>query len=170
MRSPITQSGRPGPVTTVLDGDSRTVSNRLPFVSGRNAEAAAQARDAGLLAKADQVQAAYAGERAGGVGELAGDLEARCLRVAGAVAALDHVRGNADPGDALVDEAERARRPHEADRGQDRRAVGKPLLPRLDHEVHERIDVEDDLQLQEACPGAHLLERTVDSMIEGRRL
>src|SRR5690348_15071937 len=77
IRSPITQNGRPGPITTVLDGDSRTVSNRLPFVAGGNAEAAAQTCDTGLLAKADQVQAAHTRERAGRVGELARDVEAR---------------------------------------------------------------------------------------------
>ena len=61
MRSPITQNGRSGPITTVLDDDSRTVSTQLPFFSGWNAEPAAQARDAGLLAETDQVQAAHAG-------------------------------------------------------------------------------------------------------------
>src|SRR4029079_1168814 len=58
IRSPITQNGCDGPMITVLDGDSRTVSNRLPFVAGGDAEAGTQACDAGLLAKADQVQAA----------------------------------------------------------------------------------------------------------------
>src|SRR5690348_18488773 len=95
IRSPITQNGRPGPITTVLDGDSRTVSNRLPFVAGGNAEAGAQACDPGLLAKTDQVQAPHAGQRARGVGELAGDVEARGLGIARTLAAFDHVGGNA---------------------------------------------------------------------------
>src|SRR4051795_3709639 len=69
MRSPMTQNGRSGPITTVLDGDSRTGSNRLPFLAGGDAEAAAEPRDPGLLAEADEVQAANAGQRAGGVGE-----------------------------------------------------------------------------------------------------
>src|SRR3954453_12048587 len=104
IRSPITQNGRPGPITTVLDGDSRTVSNRLPFVAGGNGEPGTQPCDAGLLAKADQVQAAHTRKRARSVGELTGDLEALGLRIARAFAALDHLCGHADPGHALVDE------------------------------------------------------------------
>src|SRR5581483_10496620 len=98
MRSPITQNGRPGPITTVLDRDSRTVSNRLPFVAGGNAEAAAETGDAGLLAKADQVQAADARDRPRRVGELARDLEAFRLRVDGTLASLDDLRRDGDPG------------------------------------------------------------------------
>src|SRR5512146_460663 len=109
MRSPITQNGRPGPITTVLDGDSRTVSNRLPFVAGGNGKPGAQSCDAGLLAKADQVQSAHAGQRAGGIGQLTGDLEALGFGVGRALAPFDHVRRDTDPGDALGDEAQRAR-------------------------------------------------------------
>src|SRR3954447_6327931 len=133
IRSPITQNGRPGPITTVLDGDSRTVSNRLPFVAGGDAEPRAQACDPGLLAKADQVQTADTGQRACSVGELAGDLEALRFRIARALTALDHLGGHADSRHALVDEAQRTRRTDEADRRQDRRALRQPLLTRLDH-------------------------------------
>ena len=66
MRSPITQNGRSGPITTVLDGDSRTVSTQLPFSTSRNAEAAAQARDARLIARLDAEAAAKIALRAGG--------------------------------------------------------------------------------------------------------
>src|SRR5213592_1792525 len=111
IRSPITQNGRPAPITTVLDGDSRTVSTHFPLLTGSETEAAAEARDAGLLAKADQVQAAHPRQAAGGVG---------------ALAALDHVGGHAGAGHLLVDEAKRLRRADEADRREDR---GLPREP-----------------------------------------
>src|SRR3954466_12646542 len=86
MRSPITQNGRSGPITMVLDDDSRTVSTQLPFGAGWNIQAVAQACDARLLAKADQVQAAHARDPARGLGELARHLEALGLRVGGVLA------------------------------------------------------------------------------------
>src|SRR2546430_8108293 len=107
MRSPITQNGRSGPITTVLDDDSRTVSTQLPFFSRWNSEAAAQACDAGLLAKTDQVQPAHAGQSASGVGELARELEALGLRVRGALDALDDLRRHRDAGNMLIDVMQR---------------------------------------------------------------
>src|SRR5581483_11870253 len=162
IRSPITQNGRPGPMTTSLDGDARTVSNRLPFVAGGDAEPFAQARDAGLLAKADQVQAVHSGQRTRGVGELARDLEALRLGVGSVLAARDELRRNGDAGDLLVDEAKRRGRAHEADRRQDRGALGQAHRHRVGHERAERLEVERDLQLQETRAGAHLLQRAVD--------
>ena len=81
IRSPITQNARSGPMTTVLDGDSRTVSTQFPLCSGWDAEAAAQVRNTRLSAKADQVQAAHPRQQTGCVGELAGELEALGLGV-----------------------------------------------------------------------------------------
>src|SRR5437667_5313108 len=75
IRSPITQNGCSGPMTTVLDRDWTTVSTHLPFRSRRDAEALAQPGDAGLATEADQVQACGARQRARVLGELAGDLE-----------------------------------------------------------------------------------------------
>src|SRR4051795_11481565 len=108
MRSPMTQNGCSLPMVTVLDRDRRTVSTRFPLFSGGDGEAAAEPFDAGLAAEADQVQARHAGQPAGVVRELAGHLEALRLGVAGALAALDEVRRHRDPGDVLVDEAQRA--------------------------------------------------------------
>src|SRR5436305_989381 len=88
MRSPMTQNGRCGPITTVLDDDSRIVSKHLSFVAGGNVEAAAEIGDPRLLPEADQVQPADAGQRAGGLGKLARDLEALVLRVGCRLAAL----------------------------------------------------------------------------------
>src|ERR1700756_2966772 len=76
IRSPITQNGCSGPMATVLDGDWTTVSTRLPFGSGWDAEPLAQPGDAGLAAEADQVQACDSGQRARVLGELDRDLEA----------------------------------------------------------------------------------------------
>src|SRR3954452_20872967 len=107
MRSPITQNGGSGPMTTVLDDDWRTVSTQLPFFTGRDAKARAQPCDAGLLAKADQVQAAHARDVARGVSELDADLEALVLRVGRALDALDQLGGDGDARHALVDVAQR---------------------------------------------------------------
>ena len=98
MRSPITQNGRSGPITTVLDDDSRTVSTQFPFCAGWDAEAAAQACDAGLLAKADQVQPAHARDAARRVGELAADLEALRLGIGGALERSISAAGTEMPG------------------------------------------------------------------------
>src|ERR1700704_2367333 len=89
IRSPITQNGCSGPITTVLDRDWTTVSTHLPLLTGRNVQALAQAGDAGLFAKADQAQSGDPGQRAGQLRELARDVEARLLRIGGAFAALD---------------------------------------------------------------------------------
>src|SRR5437868_4756880 len=102
----MTQNGRPGPITTVLDGDSRTVSTRLSLLARRDSEAVAQPCDARLLAKADQVQAAHAGQRARPVGELARDVEAGRLGIGGTLTALDHLRRHRDARHVLVHEAE----------------------------------------------------------------
>src|ERR1700693_1078939 len=72
IRSPITQNGCSGPMTTVLDRDRTTVSTHLPFCSGRDGSALTEGGDAGLLAKADQVQACASRQRARVLGELAG--------------------------------------------------------------------------------------------------
>src|SRR4051794_7371413 len=106
MRSPITQNGCWLPMVTVLDRDRRTVSTRFPLFSGGDGEAAAEPFDAGLAAEADQVQARHAREPAGVIRELAGHLEALGLGVAGALAALDDLGRDGDPGDVLVDEAQ----------------------------------------------------------------
>src|ERR1700688_2802399 len=73
IRSPMTQNGWSGPMTTVLDGDWTTVCTCLPCWY---AESLAEAGDAGLAAEADEVEAGDAGQRAGVLGELACDLEA----------------------------------------------------------------------------------------------
>src|SRR5690349_16594203 len=76
IRSPITQNGCSGPMTTVLDGDWTTVSTRLPFRSWGDSEPLAQPGDAGLAAEADQVKPRDSGQRPCVLGELDGDLEA----------------------------------------------------------------------------------------------
>src|SRR5438105_630088 len=88
IRSPITQNGCPGPMTTVLDRDWTTVSTHLPFCSCGNCQLLAQPGDAGLAPKADQVQPGHAGQRARVLRELAGELEAFGLRIDRAFAAL----------------------------------------------------------------------------------
>src|SRR3979411_53906 len=72
IRSPMTQNGCSGPMTTVLDRDWTTVSTHLPFLTCRNVQALAEAGDACLLAEADQVQAGDTGQRACMLRELAG--------------------------------------------------------------------------------------------------
>src|SRR5260370_24737926 len=124
----MTQNGCSGPMTTVLDRDWTTVSTHLPFLTGRDVQALAETGDAGLLAKADQVQARDAGQRAGKLRELARDVEARLLGVGCAFAALDRFRGKGDAGDVLVHVAQRARRAHEASRRNERTCCCEPLL------------------------------------------
>src|SRR6058998_2188981 len=80
IRSPITQNGWSGPMTTVLDRDWTTVSTHLPFFSCRYSEPRAEPGDAGFAAEADQVQPGDAREGARVLGELTGELEALGLR------------------------------------------------------------------------------------------
>src|SRR3954451_5213305 len=96
IRSPITQNGCSGPMTTVLDRDCRTVSTRLPFGSGRNAELLAEPGDARLAAERDQVQPgdAWLLKRVPRGGEA--ELEARLLGIGRALAALDQPLRDAD--------------------------------------------------------------------------
>src|SRR5260221_10091907 len=115
MRSPITQNGRSGPITTVLDDDSRTVSTQFPFGAGWNVQTAAQARDACLLAKADQVQSVHTGDPARCVCELTADLEALRLGVRRALDALDQRGGHGEARDVLADVAQGLRGSDEAD-------------------------------------------------------
>src|ERR1700704_474117 len=159
MRSPMMQNGRSGPITMVLDDDSRTVSTQLPLFTGGDAEAGAQACDPRLLAKADQVQAAHARDAPRRVGELAADLEALHFRIRRALDALDQRGRHRDARHVLVDVAQRLRGPHEADRGQDRDLLREPARDRLGHEALERAELEADLQLEELRARAHLLER-----------
>src|SRR5437764_11665206 len=107
IRSPITQNGASGPMTTVLDRDRTTVSTQLPFFSCWNSEPPAEARDAGLLAEADQVQARHSRQRAGVLSEFARDVEALRLGIRRALAALDRLLGHRDAGDVLIHVAER---------------------------------------------------------------
>src|SRR3954454_18169861 len=120
IRSPITQNGCSGPMTTVLDRDWTTVSTHLPFFAGRNVETLAEPGDAGLLAEADQVQAGDPGQRARMLGELARDVEAHVLRVGRSFATFDRFLWHGDAGDVLVHVAQRARGAHEADRRDER--------------------------------------------------
>src|ERR1700756_5663552 len=83
IRSPITQNGCSGPMTTVLDGDWTTVSTRLSFHSRWNPEPLAEPGDACLAAEADQVEACDSRQRPRVLGELDRELEARHLRVGG---------------------------------------------------------------------------------------
>src|SRR4051812_46360370 len=118
MRSPITQNGCSGPMTTVLDRDWTTVSTHLPFVAGRNAEAPAESRDAGLTAKADQVEPGDSRKQSRAIGELPRHLEAFRLGIGGTLAAHDRLLGDDDPRHVLVHVAQSIRRAHEADRRQ----------------------------------------------------
>src|SRR5207253_4652124 len=105
IRSSMTQNGCSGPMTTVLDRDRMTVSTRLSLLTGRDAELAAQAGDAGLSAEADQVETGDAREAQRVRGELEPELEARLLGVGRALAAVDVLGRHGDSGDVLVDEA-----------------------------------------------------------------
>src|SRR5437763_6532012 len=169
IRSPMTQNGCSGPMTTVLDRDWTTVSTQLPFVAGRNPEVAAEACDAGLLGKADRVQAGDARQRARMLGELARDVEARSLGVGGELAALDRLARDRDARHVLVHVPQRRRRAHQADRRDERAAVREPLLDRLAHERGEPLGLEADLELEEARARGDFLQRAVDAVVVGRR-
>src|SRR3954471_23541659 len=168
MRSPMTQNGCSLPMTTVLDRDWMTVFTRLSLLTGRDAEPAAQTRDAGLAAEADQVQAAHTGLRERVRGELDTELEARLLGIVRALAALDQLVRNRDPRNLLVDEAQRGRRADEADRGQQRALGREARAHALGEEPLQPLALEADLQLQEARAGAHLLPRTLDTVLVRR--
>src|SRR5215212_7536527 len=89
IRSPMMQNGCSGPITTVLDCDRSSVSTRLPFVAGRDAELPAQASDPRLAPEADQMQAGDARLRECVRRELDGELEARLLGIGGVLDACD---------------------------------------------------------------------------------
>src|SRR4051812_18712880 len=152
IRSPMTQNGCSGPMTTVLDRDWTTVSTHLPLFAGWNAQALAEARDPGLLAKADQVQTGDTGQRARMFGELARDVEALLCGIVRALAALDRLRRNGDARHVLVHVAERTRRAYEADRRDERTRSGERLVDGLAHECGQPLRLKAHLQLQE--PGA----------------
>src|SRR6478752_4671970 len=123
IRSPITQNGCSGPMTTVLDGDWTTVSTRLPLFAGGYAEPLAEPGDAGLAAEADQVESGGSRQRARVLGELEADLEALRLRVARALAALDQRRRHLDAGHVLVHVPQGCGGAGEADGGQQRALI-----------------------------------------------
>src|SRR5919109_45888 len=138
MRSPMMQKGWSGPIVTVLDRDSRTVSMRLvPFGSGLDAQSLTNLRDARVLAERDEMEARDAGQRAGVVGEIAGDLEALALLVLGGLGARDELGRHLDARDLVVDELQRERRPHDEDRRDHRAAVGETGRDRARHELLE---------------------------------
>src|SRR4051812_31069291 len=164
MRSPMMQKGCVGPIVTVLDRDSRTVSMRLvPFGSGLDAQSLTELGDTGVLAERDEVKARDAGQRAGVLRELVGDLEALALLVGGGLGARDRRRGHLDPRDLVVDELQRQRRAHDQDRRDQRAARGEPGRDGLGHEVLEALAGEADLQLQEPRAGVGLLRRAGDA-------
>src|SRR6478735_7027962 len=169
IRSPITQNGCSGPMTTVLDRDWTTVSTHLPFLSGGNVEALAEPGDAGLFAEADQVEAGDPGQRARVLGELACDVEARLLRVGRAFAAFDRLLRDRDAGHVLVHVAKRARRAHQADRRDERARGREPSLDCFVHERGEPLRLVADLQLEEARARSHLLQRPLDAVVVRRR-
>src|SRR5947209_4085905 len=70
IRSPMMQNGPSALIVTVLDGERSTVSIDVSFCSRGDAEARAQLRDPGVLAKRDEVQAGDAGQRHGVAGQL----------------------------------------------------------------------------------------------------
>src|SRR3954471_17739614 len=147
MRSPVMQKGRSGPIVTVLDRDSRTVSMRLvPFGSGLDAQSLTELGDTGVLAERDEVKARDAGQRAGVRGELVGDLEALALLVGGGLRAGDRLGRHLDPGNLVVDELQRERRAHDQDRGDQGAARREPGRDRLGHEALEALAHEGDLQ------------------------
>src|SRR6266511_3933234 len=110
IRSPMTQNGWSWPMTTVLVRDDRVVCMRerlLPFDARLEAELCAELGDARVLAERDEVQAGHAGQRERVAGQLVGELEARLLLVGGRLDAFDDRPRDLDPGNLLVDEAQR---------------------------------------------------------------
>src|SRR5258707_2240355 len=168
MRSPITQNGCSGPMTTVLDCDWTTVSTRLPFGSRWNVQPRAEPGDAGLAAEADQVQAGDARQRARVLGELAGELEAFGFGVGGGLAARDRLLGHLDARHVRLDEAQRLRGADEQDRRQDRAPFREPGRDGAAHEELEPFRLEAALQLEEARARAHLLQCAVDAVVVRR--
>src|SRR3954452_494484 len=168
IRSPITQNGCSGPMTTVLDRDWTTVSTHLPFVAGRDAEPPAKSCDAGLTTEADQVQARNARKRPGVIGELARHLEALRFLVGGALAASDRRLGDDDPGHVLVHVSQRGGRADEADRRQERTLLVEVLRVRAMHERREALGLEAHLQLQEPGARPNLLEGALDAVLVRR--
>src|SRR3954447_11764466 len=122
MRSPMMQKGCVGPIVTVLDRECRTVSMRLvPFGSGLDAQSLTELGDARVLAERDEVKARDPGQRAGVVGELAGDVEALVLLVGGRLGPRDELGRDLDAGDLVVHELECQGASHDEDR-RDQRA------------------------------------------------
>src|SRR3954447_18825175 len=170
MRSPMMQKGCVGPIVTVLDRECRTVSMRLvPFGCGLDAQSLTELGDPGVLAERDEVKALDARQRAGVVGELAGDLEALALLVGGGLGAGDELRRHLDARDLLVDELQREGASHDEGRRDQRAAVGEAGRDRLGDERLEALGHEADLQLQEPRAGVGLLRRARDPMPERRR-
>src|SRR4051795_13260399 len=154
MRSPMMQKGCVGPIVTVLDRECRTVSMRLvPFGCGLDAQSLTELGDPGVLAERDEVKASDARQRAGVVGELAGDLEALALLVGGRLGAGEGPRRHLDARDLLVDELQREGASNDEDRRDKRAAVGEADRERFAHERLEALGHEADLQLQEARAG-----------------
>src|SRR3954454_23051729 len=170
MRSPMMQKGCVGPIVTVLDRECRTVSMRLvPFGSGLDAQSLTELGDARVLAERDEVKARDPGQRAGVVGELAGDVEALVLLVGRRLGARDELGRHLDAGDLVVDELERQRASHDEDRRDQRAAVGEAGRARLGHERLQALGHEADLQLQEASAGVDLLGGAGDADAGRRR-
>src|SRR3954451_16311618 len=127
IRSPITQNGCSGPMTTVLDGDWTTVSTRLPFRTSWYAEPLAEPGDAGLAAEADQVKAGDSRQRPRLLGELDCDREALRLGVRRVLAALDQLLRHLDARHVLVHEAQRRGRASQADGGKEGALLVQPF-------------------------------------------
>src|SRR3954449_6054711 len=135
MRSPMMQKGCVGPIVTVLDRECRTVSMRLvPFGSGLDTQSLTELGDARVLAEGDEVQARDPGQRAGVVGELAGDLEALALLVGGRLGAGDELGRDLDAGDLVVHELECQGAAHDEDRRDQRAARREADRERFAHE------------------------------------
>src|SRR4051794_9312013 len=169
MRSPMMQKGCSGPMVTVLDRDSRTVSMRLvPFGSGLDAQSLTELGDSGVFPERDEVQARDPRHRPGLVGDLARDVEALDLLVGGGLGARDRLRRHLDARDLGVDELQGARGAHDEDRRDQRAALGEAGRHGPGHERLEAIGREADLQLQELGAGVGLLVRAGDAVLEGR--
>src|SRR4051812_47685747 len=170
MRSPMMQKGCVGPIVTVLDRECRTVSMRLvPFGSGLDAQSLTELGDARVLAERDEVKARDPGQRAGVVGELAGDVEALVLLVGRRLGAGDELGRHLDAGDLVVHELQGQRASHDEDRRDQRAARGEAGRGGPGHERLEALRHEADLQLQEARAGVGLLRGARDPDAERRR-